>query len=58
MEEGLKRLGITKEEFRKFADYHEDRAFHEQVVALFKDEQGVKGHNEEETTQAEFFGRW
>lgn len=58
MEEGLKRLGITKGEFRKFADYHEDRAFHEQVVAIFKAEKGVKGHGEEEIMQAEFFRRW
>jgi len=58
MEEGLKRLGITKEEYRKFADYEEDKAFHEQVVELFKEEQGMKGHVEDEDLQAEFFGRW
>lgn len=58
MEEGLKKLGITKEEYRKFVHYQEDRAFHEQIVDMFKAEQGMKGHVAEEKTQAEFFGRW
>jgi len=58
MEEGLKRLGLTKEEYRKLADYQEDKAFHERIVEIFKEDQGMKGHTEEEKMQADFFGRW
>lgn len=47
---------MTKEEFEKFNVYSRDHDFHQLVVSVFREEQGLDDGVAEE--QAKFFKRW